>query len=163
MARSEITLDIAGVESVRKRLRLVPRELAAAGRRAAPRAGQRARAVAKRELRSAGVGSTTLKRRVLGQRERLWIGANPVAATLKLRKGKLGAGEFPLNIAGVPRMNQPIFRRLPNGRIEPVPFPIDEIARIARDAAATEALERFEEVLVTEGEKILIKAGGGTV
>ena len=157
---TELVLDIEGIEAISRRLRLIPKELEAATRKAAPRAGQRARATASRHMRQSGVGSSTIKRRVRGKGGRLWIGANPVTATLKLRAGRLEEGEFPLHVGGLPKNQRPIFRRVGKRRndIAPVPFSLSGIATKARDLAEEAARERYLEVFESESEKAIVKA-----
>lgn len=156
-SRTNIDLEVTGVDEVQRALRLTTAEMERAIRTATSRAGQRARATASRSFRQAGVGRTTIKRRIRGQGGRLWIGANPVTATLQLRGGVLMDGEFPLPVGGLPRPRQPIFRR-DGRRIYPVPFPIANVARTAAQDASDAALERFDEALESEALKVLERA-----
>lgn len=153
---SRIELDVAGVEEVKRKLRLLPKELEAASRRAIPRAGQRMRAVAKRELRSRGVGATTIKRRLRGQKARVWLGTDPVTATLRLRGGELAEGEFVLPIKGLSRQDRPIFRR-EGKKLIPVEFSMSKISGPIINTVGEEGLDRFAESLEQHAEQVLIK------
>ena len=161
-----VTFDVAGIDEAIRDLRLMPREVRQALRRAENKTGQRVRTVIRRELRSRlAVTTANARRRLRGQRGRAWVGANPVPA--EWIEGYVSeAPDGTITVGGVvdPRAfalavpGRPVVRRGDDGRLQRLTIDVLQDAAGAIDAAAAAApdiyLEEFEKAGPGAGEPL---------